>query len=84
MEVFRISGGKQISGQVKVSGSKNSALPLFAASLLTEEECVLENIPDLSDIQFMAEIIRDLGADIKKIDSNTWKINEGNCSLRSI
>ena len=75
MEVFRISGGKQISGQVKVSGSKNSALPLFAASLLTEEECVLENIPDLSDIQFMAEIIRDLGADIEKIDSNTWKIN---------
>ena len=74
MDVFQIRGGTPLHGKVKVSGSKNSALPLFAAALLTEEEIILENVPDLSDVKFMGEILTELGAKVDLIDSNTWKI----------
>ena len=74
MEVFQIEGGHSLNGKVKVSGSKNSSLPLFAACLLTSEECILENVPDLSDIRFMGEILSALGAEVKKLDSNKWRI----------
>ena len=74
MDVFQIRGGTPLHGKVKVSGSKNSALPLFAAALLTEEEIILENVPDLSDVNFMGEILTELGAKVDLIDSNTWKI----------
>tara|TARA_E500000178_G_scaffold132354_1_gene132311 strand:+ start:218 stop:1516 length:1299 start_codon:yes stop_codon:yes gene_type:complete len=74
MDIFRISGGSPLHGKVKVSGSKNSALPLFAASLLTEEESILDNVPDLSDVNFMAEILAELGADVTRISSNSWSI----------
>ena len=75
MEVFKIRGGRNLSGSVNVSGSKNAALPLFAATLLSKEESTLENVPDLSDVRFMAEILRELGADVEKVDQTTWKIN---------
>jgi len=74
MDIFRICGGNPLHGKVKVSGSKNSALPLFAASLLTEEETILENVPDLSDVNFMAEILTELGAKVIRISSNSWSI----------
>ena len=74
MDIFRISGGNPLHGKVKVSGSKNSALPLFAASLLTDEETILENVPDLSDVNFMAEILAELGADVTRLSSNSWSI----------
>jgi UDP-N-acetylglucosamine 1-carboxyvinyltransferase len=74
VDIFRISGGNPLHGKVKVSGSKNSALPLFAASLLTDEETILENVPDLSDVNFMAEILAELGADVTRISSNSWSI----------
>ena len=75
MEILRIRGGNQLAGQVDVSGSKNAALPQFAAALLSEQETILENVPDLSDIRFMAEIISHLGADISKIGPSSWKIH---------
>jgi UDP-N-acetylglucosamine 1-carboxyvinyltransferase len=74
VDIFRISGGNPLHGKVKVSGSKNSALPLFAASLLTDEETILENVPDLSDVNFMAEILAELGADVTRMSSNSWSI----------
>ena len=74
MDIFRIRGGNPLHGKVQVSGSKNSALPLFAASLLTEEETILENVPDLSDVNFMAEILTELGAEVIRINSNSWSI----------
>jgi UDP-N-acetylglucosamine 1-carboxyvinyltransferase len=74
VDIFRISGGSPLHGKVKVSGSKNSALPLFAASLLTDEETILDNVPDLSDVNFMAEILAEIGADVTRISSNSWSI----------
>ena len=74
MDVFRIEGGNRLSGTVKISGAKNSALPLFAASLLSPEESILHNVPNLSDVQFMAEILEHLGAKVENFDTNSWRI----------
>lgn len=74
MDVFRVQGGVPLQGELTVSGAKNAALPLLAACLLTEETCVLENVPDLSDIVFMADLMRHLGATVTKRDAHTWEI----------
>ena len=62
MDCLVSKGGTPLKGDVKISGSKNAALPLMAATLLTREECVLRNLPRLSDVQFMARILQSLGA----------------------
>ena len=74
MDILRIHGGSTLHGEVKVSGSKNAALPQFAAALLSPEETILENVPDLSDIRFMGEILEHLGAKVERCGKNTWKI----------
>lgn len=58
-------GGAQLRGRVAVGGAKNAALPAMAAALLTEEECVLENVPLLEDVVVMAELLRALGAEVE-------------------
>ncbi len=74
MDLFRIRGGEKLQGTVRISGAKNAALPQFAAALLTSEECILENVPDLTDIRFMAEILSELGAKVERLSENSWKI----------
>ena len=74
MDVMRIEGGNPLSGSIAVSGAKNAALPIFAATLLTEEPCILENVPNLSDIRFMAQILEHLGAEVEQTAPTTWKI----------
>jgi UDP-N-acetylglucosamine 1-carboxyvinyltransferase len=64
MDKLVVKGGARLAGRVNISGSKNSALPILAASLLTPEKCVIHNVPDLSDIRFMLEILRQLGAEV--------------------
>ena len=78
MEILRIQGGQRLEGKVQVSGSKNAALPQFAAALLSGEETILENVPDLSDVRFMGEILSHLGTDIERLGQNTWKIHPAN------
>jgi UDP-N-acetylglucosamine 1-carboxyvinyltransferase len=59
-----IEGGVPLRGEVTIGGAKNAALPILAATLLTKEECVLSNVPDLSDIRTMAALLRALGAEV--------------------
>ncbi len=59
-----IEGGVSLRGEVTISGAKNAALPLLAATLLTKEECTLSNVPDLSDIRTMIALLRSLGAEV--------------------
>ena len=54
MEKLIVHGGAELAGVVNISGSKNSALPILAATLLTGEKCVIRRVPDLSDIQLHA------------------------------
>jgi UDP-N-acetylglucosamine 1-carboxyvinyltransferase len=65
VESFLIKGGVPLHGEVTVSGSKNAALPIMAAALLTDEPCVIRRVPDLSDTRFMARILESLGAETK-------------------
>jgi UDP-N-acetylglucosamine 1-carboxyvinyltransferase len=60
-----IEGGVPLRGEVTIGGAKNAALPLLAATLLTKEECVLTNAPDLSDIRTMVALLRSLGAEVE-------------------
>jgi len=55
MDVLRIRGEIPLQGKVNISGSKNAALPQFAATLLSPEKSILKNVPELSDIQFMVK-----------------------------
>lgn len=74
MKVLYIKGGASLNGTIRVSGSKNAALPILAATLLTEQPCTLHNVPDLSDVRFMCEILRSLGAEVTYPGPNTVRI----------
>src|SRR5215212_11597105 len=66
MDKIVIHGGQQLSGSIKISGSKNSALPIVAATLLTREPCTLHRVPDLSDLHYMLQILTHLGAQVER------------------
>ena len=64
LDVIRVQGGARLAGEVQVSGAKNSALKLMAAALLAEGRTVLHNVPQITDIAIMAEVLRRLGCDV--------------------
>lgn len=66
MQKLIVHGGAQLQGKVNISGSKNSSLPILAATLLTAEECVIRRVPDLSDTNYMLQILRELGAEVER------------------
>lgn len=66
MHKFLIEGGAKLSGNVTISGSKNSSLPILAASLLTAETCIIHRVPDVSDTNYMLQILRSLGAEVER------------------
>lgn len=66
MDKILVHGGHPLSGSIKVSGSKNSALPILAATLLTREPCVIHRVPDLSDTNYMLQILMYLGAQVER------------------
>ncbi|MBI3491948.1 MAG: UDP-N-acetylglucosamine 1-carboxyvinyltransferase, partial [Acidobacteria bacterium] len=74
MSTLLIEGRQRLSGSVDVEGNKNAALPLLAACLLTTEECVLTNVPRISDVEVMARLLLDLGAEVEGIGSTTLRI----------
>ncbi len=74
MEVFEIEGGKRLSGTIKVSGLKNAATPIIAATLLSREPSTLENVPRIEDVFRMLEIVESLGARVEWIEPHTVKI----------
>ena len=74
MSTLLIEGGQRLSGSVEVEGNKNSALPLLAACLLTTEECILTNVPRISDVEVMARLLLDVGAEVDGIGSTTLRI----------
>ncbi len=80
MDVFRVYGGQPLEGEITISGSKNAALPIFAACLLTTEQITLTNIPNLSDIRYMVEILDYLGAKVEQPESGKWIVQAGEIS----
>lgn len=83
MDVLRIRGGKALHGEITVGGAKNACLPLLAATLLTDEPCILRNVPDLSDSRFMIEILRHQGATVEALGNNAWRISAGSLQAKT-
>jgi len=75
MAKFIINGRKPIGGEITISGNKNSILPMMAACLLTSEECFLENVPNISDVGVMAEIMRNIGVLVEGVGTRRLRIN---------
>lgn len=73
MEKFIIIGGKRLKGSVRVSGAKNAILPIMAASLLSEGESIIHEVPKLLDVEVMKEVLTHLGAKIES-DGNMLSV----------
>ena len=77
-EKFVISGGNRLQGTVRIDGAKNSALSIMAAALLTKDVCILRNVPHLTDVDIMAEVIRKLGINVEWKGDDTLYIDSDN------
>ncbi len=75
MPKFLIQGGTPLSGEIAVAANKNAVLPMMAASLLTDEDCYLDNVPAIADVATMAEILQELGAEVAFLPENRVRIN---------
>ncbi|HDJ99995.1 MAG TPA: UDP-N-acetylglucosamine 1-carboxyvinyltransferase [Firmicutes bacterium] len=78
MEIYRIEGGNRLKGEVIAQGSKNGALPLISASLLTDEPVYIRNVPRLLDVGTLIEVIRGIGVKAKHLKDGTVSIEAGN------
>ena len=74
MSTLLIEGGRRLSGRIHVGGNKNAALPLIAACLLTEERCTIENVPQISDVRVMADLLIGLGGRVSGLGTTTLEI----------
>ena len=83
MKKIIIDGGQEISGTIKISGAKNSIVALIPASILTSGKCVIKNVPDISDVRILLEIMRELGSEIT-VENETIIIDNGNVKNKEI
>lgn len=75
MEIFQIHGGIPLRGTVEISGMKNAALPIIFACVLVKDKCVIENIPNVSDVSVSLDILRGMGARIRTVGRNSVEID---------
>ena len=78
MEQYIIKGGNPLVGEVEIGGAKNAALGILAAAIMADEPVLIENLPDVNDINVMLEAIEGIGAMVQRIDRHTvdqWKYN---------
>lgn len=75
MEQFIMKGGNPLVGDVTIGGAKNAALGILAASIMTDEDVVIDNLPDVRDINVMLEAIQEIGATVERLDRHSAKIN---------
>lgn len=84
MSYYKINGGNRLKGEVRISGAKNAAVGILAASILTDDEVTIENIPDVWDINVMIDSIKVLGAEVDRINRNTVKIRTVNSNITEL
>ena len=75
MEQYVIKGGNPLVGEVEIGGAKNAALAILSAAIMTDETILIENLPDVRDINVLLEAIAGIGAQVERIDRSTVKIN---------
>jgi UDP-N-acetylglucosamine 1-carboxyvinyltransferase len=81
MGSFKVNGGKQLKGEIIPQGAKNEALQILSAVLLTEEEIIISNIPNIRDVMKLIELLGDLGVDVNKIEEGTYSFRAKNINL---
>ncbi len=74
MDKIRVVGGQKLKGEVNIAGAKNAVLPEMAASVLTEEELILKNVPQVKDVSTMAKLLSSMGADCNKNSADSYSI----------
>ena len=79
MDKLLVHGGPELDGAINVSGSKNSSLPILAATILTDQPCIIRRVPDVSDANYMVQILQNLGAEVER-SSGTVRVEVKNCS----
>ena len=84
MEQYIIKGGNPLVGDVTISGAKNAALGILAASIMTDDDVLIDNLPDVRDINVLLEAIEEIGARVERIDRHTVKINGSNIKEVSV
>lgn len=77
MEQYIMKGGNPLVGEVTIGGAKNAALGILAASIMTDEDVLIDNLPDVRDINILLEAIEEIGASVERIDRHTVRINGG-------
>ncbi len=75
MEKFEIHGGRRLNGTIKISGAKNAAVAIIPAVILSDGICRIENLPDINDVVAIAQILKKMGASVKRIDKTTLEID---------
>lgn len=75
MEQYAIWGGNPLVGEVEIGGAKNAALPILAAAIMTDETVIIENVPDIRDINVMLSAMQNIGVIVERLDRHTVKIN---------
>lgn len=84
MQAFRIQGGNKLNGDVVPQGAKNEALQIICATLLTSEEVVISNIPDIIDVNKLINLLSSIGVTVKKINPNKYSFKAENINLKSL
>ncbi len=75
MEKYVVTGGAVLKGEVTISGAKNAVVAIIPATVLARDVCVIENIPNISDVTALLNILRDLGAKVRLLDKTTVEID---------
>ena len=78
MEKYVISGGHPLNGEVVVGGGKNAAVAIIPATVMVKEPCIIENLPDVTDVKLLLDILENMGAEVEYLDPCTAKINCAN------
>ena len=84
MQAFRIQGGNKLNGDVVPQGAKNEALQIICATLLTSNEVVISNIPDIIDVNKLINLLSSIGVKVKKINPNKYSFKAENINLKSL
>lgn len=83
MDTYKITGGEKISGEIEIQGSKNSALPIIASSILIKGTAVIKNVPNIRDVLIMQDILKKLGCKVN-YDNNVLTVNSKDCDQEEI
>ena len=84
MEQYIIKGGLPLVGEVEIGGAKNAALAIIAAAIMTDETVIIENLPDVRDINVLLDAMQEIGASVIRVDRHTARINGGKIGAHSV